>query len=169
MAPDPKWPTEIPIPDATQQFLSPDVNTTARVDFTDFFLRFRHAEDAHPQYKHLFNVHQQLCKLLIEHPAMQPNLNQTFNTPANSKNMVYFVWDFVIRTFQILAAKVKPQNPESSPMYKDVLGRSMQTKMMITDETGMMAAMMGGGGGGGVSFTDKIKQLARTIDQFPSA
>ncbi|KAH8839529.1 hypothetical protein MCOR02_002944 [Pyricularia oryzae] len=99
---------------------------------------------------------------------MQPNLNQAFNTPANSKKMVYFMWDFVLRTFQILAAKVKPQNPESSPMFKDVLGRSMQAKMMITDETGMMAAMMGGGSGG-VSFTTEIKQLARTIDQFPSA
>ncbi|KAI7926252.1 hypothetical protein M9X92_002842 [Pyricularia oryzae] len=155
----PYYPAEIPIPDATQQFLSPDVNTTARVDFADYFLRFRHAADAHPKHKHLFKVHQQLCKLLIEHPAMQPNLNQTFNTPANN---------FVLRTFQILAAKVKPQNPESSPMFKDVLGRSMQAKMMIADETGMMAAMMGGGSGG-VSFTTEIKQLARTIDQFPSA
>jgi hypothetical protein len=89
--------------------MSPDPNTTSRIDFTDFFMRFQHAPDAHPLYKHFFVTHQQLAKLLIEHPAMQPNLQQTFSTPANSKNKVYFMWDFVLRTFQNLVAQVDPR------------------------------------------------------------
>jgi hypothetical protein len=76
----PEWPAEIAIPEATGQFMSPDTIKTTRIDFTDFFLRFRHAEDAHPAYKHLFVTHQQMAKLLIEHPAMKPNLQQTFST-----------------------------------------------------------------------------------------
>lgn len=30
---------------------------------------------------------------------MAPNLQQTYMTPAASKNKVYFMWDFVGRTF----------------------------------------------------------------------
>lgn len=112
---DPKWPAEIPIPEETGNFMSPDTTKTTRTDFTDFFLRFRHAEDAHPLYRQLFLTHQQLAKLCIEHPAMRPNLEQTFSTreqrypllwrkwncshatAANSKNKVYFMWDFLLR------------------------------------------------------------------------
>lgn len=72
--PDPNWPAVIPIPEATGQYLSLKTTETTRTDFTDFFLRFQHAPDAHPIYKHLFVTHQQLAKLLIEHPAMRPNL-----------------------------------------------------------------------------------------------
>jgi hypothetical protein len=74
------WPAEIPIPEAPGEYMSPDTTKTTRIDFTDFFLRFRHAEDAHPAYTHLFVTHQQMAKLLIEHPAMKPNLQQTFST-----------------------------------------------------------------------------------------
>jgi hypothetical protein len=70
-------PDIIPIIDATGQFLSPDTKKITRADFTNFFMRFQHAPDAHSTYKHLFVMHQQLVKLLVEHPAMQPNLQQT--------------------------------------------------------------------------------------------
>jgi hypothetical protein len=92
-------PDIIPITDATGQFLSPDPKKITRADFTNFLMRFQHAPDAHLTYKHLFVTHQQLVKLLVEHPALQPNLQQTFSTPANSKNQVYFMWDFILRTF----------------------------------------------------------------------
>jgi hypothetical protein len=76
--------------EATGDFLSPNPAITTRTDFTKFFLNFRAAPDAHELYKHLFDVHQNLIRLLVEDPAMRPNLEQTFSTPANSKNKVYF-------------------------------------------------------------------------------
>jgi hypothetical protein len=82
----PEWPAEIPIPEAAGAYISPDPTTTTRIDLTDFLLRFRHAEDAHPAYKHLFVTHQQMAKLLIEHPAMEPNLQQTFSTRKSKNN-----------------------------------------------------------------------------------
>jgi hypothetical protein len=75
----------IPIHEATSEFLSPNPATTTRDDFTKFYLNFNCAPDAHAMYKHLFNNHQTLIRLLVNHQAMQPNLTQTFNTPANSK------------------------------------------------------------------------------------
>ena len=168
--PDPNWPAVIPIAEATGQYLSPNTSTTPRIDFTDFFLRFQPAADAHPTYKHLFLAHQELAKLLIEHPAMALNLQQTFSTPANSKNKIYFTWDFVLRTFQHLAAQVDPRDPWSSPMFDDVIGRSMQAKMLIIDETGkleQMNATVGYKDDAGVEFTDEIKAAAIKLGDFP--
>lgn len=82
------WPEEIPINEATIHFMTPDTSITSRADFTDFFMRFRHAPDAHALYKHIFITHQKLARLLCDHPAMRPNLQQTFDTPANSKSKV---------------------------------------------------------------------------------
>jgi hypothetical protein len=98
----------IPITEAIGRLVSPDRSKTTRTDFTDFFMSFQHAPDACPMYKHLFVTHQKLAKLLVDHPAMRPNLQQAFSTSANSKNQVYFVWDFVLRTFQFPAAQVDP-------------------------------------------------------------
>jgi hypothetical protein len=169
--PNPNWPTVIPILEATEQYMSPDTQKTNRTDFTDFFMRFQHAPDAHPVYRHLFVTHQQLAKLLIEHPAMRPNLEQTFSTPANSKNKVYFMWDFTLRTLQHLAAQVNPRDPDSSPMFKDVIMRSIQAKMLTVDETGQlnkMNASVGYSDDEGVEFGDEIRKLANTLDDFPN-
>lgn len=93
------WPEVISIGEATGQFMFPDTKITSRADYTDYFLRFRHAPDAHALNKHVFTTHQKLARLLCDHAAMRPNLQQTFSTPANSKNKVYFTWDSVLRTF----------------------------------------------------------------------
>lgn len=150
--------------------MSPDISKTTRIDFTDFFLRFQCAEDAHPLYRHYFTLHQQLAKLLIEHPAMKPNLQQTFNTPANSKNKVYFLWDFVLRTIQFLAAKVSPQAPYSTPMFSDVQSRAFQSQMLILDTTGQMEEGNRGLGYNddeGVEFTNEMKNLAEKLSEKP--
>lgn len=160
-------PEPIPIPEATVQYLTPDVNTTKRIDFTAFFLCFQPADDAHPAYKALFTSHQALIKLLIEHPAMTPNLQQTFNTPANSKNKVYFMWDFVLRTFQHLVAQVSPQDPWASPMFEDVLQRAVMAQMLCLDETGKLEAgnaSVGYNDDAGVDFGDEIKTAAAKLD-----
>jgi hypothetical protein len=100
---------------------------------------------------------------------MKPNLQQTFSTPANSKNKVYFMWDFVLRTFQHLAARVDPHKPISSPMYLDVVSRACQAKLLTIDETGQlngMNASVGYKDDGGVEFTEEIKSVAATLDQL---
>lgn len=51
-----------------------------------------------PEWKHLAEQLRTLLDKLAFHPAMAPNLQQTYMTPANSKNNVYFMWDFVGRT-----------------------------------------------------------------------
>lgn len=164
------WPEVIPIDEATMQFMSPDPNTTSRADFTDFFMRFQHAPDAHALYKHIFLTHQKLIRLLCDHPAMRSNLQQTFSTPANSKNKVYFTWDFVLRTFQVIAAQVDPRDPFSSPMLEDVLSRISQIRTLALDNIGelnRMNANVGYRDDGGVEFTDEIKQLVNDLDKIP--
>jgi hypothetical protein len=86
-----KFDRPIVLHEATGDFLSPNSSTTTRTDFTKFFLNLRTAPDAHELYKHLFDVHQALTRLLGDHPATRPNLEQTFSTPANSKNKVYLM------------------------------------------------------------------------------
>lgn len=68
-----------------------------------------------------------LYSALGNHPAMTRNLDQTFDTPASSKNSVYFMWDFVGRTLHMLylvPAKQDSLNAEqrrNGRMSKDVL------------------------------------------------
>ena len=71
------------------QYAYPNPNTTTREAFTQYYQEQTVPNDADHKYKHLFLVHQKLYKLLLEHPAMEPNRQQTFSTPANSKNKVY--------------------------------------------------------------------------------
>lgn len=162
-------PPIIPIPEATKHYMSPNVSTNTRTDFTAFFLRFRHAEDAHPMYKRLFVTHQQLIKLLVDHPAMQPNLDQTFNTPARSKNKVYFMWDFNLRTFQHLVAEVSPQDPHHSPMIGDVVGRAAMAKQLMLDETGKLEAgnaNLGYKDNEEVEFGEETKKVVMELDNL---
>lgn len=51
-----------------------------------------------PEWKELAEQLRTLLDKLAHHPAMAPNLQQTYMTPAASKNNVYFTWDFVGRT-----------------------------------------------------------------------
>ena len=51
-----------------------------------------------PEWKELAEQLRTLLDKLAHHPAMAPNLQQAFMTPAASKNNVYFMWDFVGRT-----------------------------------------------------------------------
>lgn len=91
-------------------------------------------------------------------------------TAANSKNKVYFVWDFILRTFQQLVAQVSPQDPYSSPMFRDVVGRAGLAKELILDQTGKLDAMnasVGYADDEGVEFGDEIKELAKTLDDLP--
>ena len=77
-----------------------------------------------------------LYRALAFHPAMEPNLSQTFSTPANSKNKVYFMWDFVGRTLHAVyrvPSSLKDMNEEENDTMTDVLTRSMLTVHLLKD------------------------------------
>ncbi|KAF3007631.1 hypothetical protein E8E13_008364 [Curvularia kusanoi] len=91
-------------------------------------------------------------------------------TPANSKNKLYFMWDFVLRSFQFLAARVDPRDPIRSEMFEDIVGRGAMAKSLIQDETGKLEAMnasVGYSHDEGVEFTDEIKTAAVRLMDIP--
>ena len=104
---------------------------------------------------------------------MEPNREQTFSTPANSKNKVYFMWDFILRTFQILVAKVEPQDPYHSGedgAWEDVMSRSAMAGALIRDMTGKLErgnAAVGYSDDEGVDFGDEVKELAGKLVDLP--
>jgi hypothetical protein len=80
------------------------------------------------------------------------------------------MWDFILRTFQHLAAHVSPQHPFSSSMLSDVVGRTSLAKDRILDTTGKLAAMNASVGyldDDGVEFGAEICALAETLELPP--
>ncbi|KAF2119456.1 hypothetical protein BDV96DRAFT_596175 [Lophiotrema nucula] len=93
------------------------------------------------------------------------------STQANSKNQVYFMWDFILRTFQHLAAQVDPRSPYDSRMFEDVLERTEAAQSLILDPTGNMLKSMNASVGYaddvGVEFSEEIEAMAKELDQPP--
>lgn len=75
-----------------------DPYTNTREQFTNGLISNPVPENAALEWKKYVERHKVLLEKLAHHPAMAPNVQQTFMTPANSKNKVYFQWDFVGRT-----------------------------------------------------------------------
>ena len=69
--------------------LDPHRNT--RKEFIDQMQSAPLPQDADPEWLGLATKLQKLAGLLGYHEAMQPNINQTYMTPAASKNRVYFM------------------------------------------------------------------------------
>ncbi|KAI5363569.1 hypothetical protein Slin14017_G055330 [Septoria linicola] len=69
-----------------------DPNTSTREQWTAALVSQIIPNDANAQYKSYTEGHQKLYNKLAHHAAMVPNLEQTFMTPAASKNKVYFMW-----------------------------------------------------------------------------
>ncbi|KAK6334039.1 hypothetical protein TWF696_002543 [Orbilia brochopaga] len=55
--------------------------------------------------------------------------------PANSKNRVYAMWDFVGRTMGMINNIQSPNNLARNSVWKDVVGRSIMANMLIQDES----------------------------------
>lgn len=72
--------------------MGPHPATTTRLEFTRHHVEKPCPSNATAQYRHYFTSHQKLLDLLAKHPAMESNLQQTYSTPAASKNKVYFMW-----------------------------------------------------------------------------
>ena len=75
-----------------------DPNRNTRDEFTSALVVLPIPDFASAEWRSYVQKSQVLLDKLAHHPAMAPNLQQTYMTPAKSKNKVYFQWDFVGRT-----------------------------------------------------------------------
>ncbi|KIW04458.1 hypothetical protein, variant 2 [Verruconis gallopava] len=165
-----------------------DPTRTSRRTFTSSLTSHPVPDDADPQYKSLAEALRRLLTLLINHPAMSKNIDQTYSTPAASKNKVYFMWDFVGRTLAMLFGlppsmpgrpAPPPQTistPEGAEAWKEkqkqgwteVMQRALYARELILDEGGKLDAMMNVsyGDGSGVEkadFGDEVLNASRAI------
>jgi len=118
-----------------------DPAVTTRQAWTDNLTNTTIPSNAKPVYRKLATGLQEVMRLMIAHPAMSQNKSQTFNTPANSKNEVYFMWDFVQRTLGVLL-QLDPTLPlREFEMWKEIKGRAVYGDMLIQDDTGLVRGM----------------------------
>ncbi|CZT14203.1 uncharacterized protein RCC_00177 [Ramularia collo-cygni] len=120
-------------------FTPSDPNTTTREVFTSNITSVPVPSDASSNWRFFAETSKSLLDKLAHHSAMAPNLQQTYMTPAASKNKVYFMWDFVGRTLGYLYML-----PVTATNMGDVESRSMMAAMLILDEQpGMLDQMVG--------------------------
>lgn len=118
-----------------------DYNKATREEFTRRLLSLPDRSNQ-PKWSAYRTSLNKILDLLAHHPAMAPNINQTYMTPANSKNKVYFMWDFVGRTRATLENAKEATSKDSA--FVDVLSRSMMAVDLIKDRTGKLDMMVGG-------------------------
>jgi len=75
-----------------------DPYTSTREQFTSHLTSKAVPPSAAEEWRKVVEPLKLLLEKLAHHSAMAPNLQQTYMTPANSKNRIYFMWDFVGRT-----------------------------------------------------------------------
>ncbi|KAF2439167.1 hypothetical protein P171DRAFT_502328 [Karstenula rhodostoma CBS 690.94] len=128
---------------ALQRVIFEDPSTSTRELFT------KHLTDvpmpstpAHDDWLKHATLHQVLLEKLALHPAMAPNLQQTYNTPANNKNNVYFMWDFVGRTLGQLF-RMDPELPRGidGPMEDVVVRTTTACNLILDVQKGMLDEM----------------------------
>ncbi|KAL1604755.1 hypothetical protein SLS60_004295 [Paraconiothyrium brasiliense] len=139
---------------ALKKVIYEDPSTSTREQFT------KHLTDVpmpgsfvHDDWLKHATAHQVLLDKLASHPAMAPNLQQTYNTPANNKNNVYFMWDFVGRTLGQLF-RMDPELPQDS--QKGMLDE--MTESQYPEQKGKHPA-----------FGEEILQLARDMLKLKDA
>ncbi|MCJ1376476.1 hypothetical protein MMC20_007719 [Loxospora ochrophaea] len=89
-----------------------------------------------PEWTRLATSLRNCLKKLAYHPAMEPNLQQTYMTPANSKNSVYFMWDFVGRTLGNLYQvdpTLKDLSRQEKEQWNDAVGRTVLAQELLLD------------------------------------
>ncbi|KXT00600.1 hypothetical protein AC578_3171 [Pseudocercospora eumusae] len=123
-----------------------DPYTATRQDFTTHLTHTNIPPDANATFKQYAESHQTLLTALMQHPAMAPNLQQTYMTPANSKNKIYFMWDFVGRTLGLIVQFDPTRNPARGPkkaIWNDVVNRTVMTKTLLAeDDTSKLETML---------------------------
>ncbi|KAK4944816.1 hypothetical protein LTR66_007665 [Elasticomyces elasticus] len=116
----------------------PDPQRATREQYTQYLTSLECAPNAVPRYAKLHKDLRHLLDLLAHYPAMAPNLQQTYSTPAASKDKVYFMWDFIGRTLGMLN-QIDPKLPSrTKDAWEDVYGRASYGRVLIKDTTGVL-------------------------------
>ncbi|KAM3413658.1 hypothetical protein BST61_g10351 [Cercospora zeina] len=124
-----------------------DPSNVTRKDFTDNLVSQPLPDDANAEWKQFAETHRALLDKLAYHDAMSENMQDTYMTPARSKNRVYFMWDFVGRTLGMIynlppAKAPERYNEQQKETYGDVVSRSVMSKALLTDQRPGMLSMM---------------------------
>jgi hypothetical protein len=146
----------------------PDPYTTARKDYTAAICSKDIPENANATYKKLVEGGRKLVNCLLNDPAMAPNREQTFMTPAASKNRVYFMWDYVQRTLCYLNELDAIQPSRSSGVgegWADCQGRITFAISLILDADRKLAAMMPGDT---TPFSEEVLAATKELDKLSS-
>jgi len=131
----------------TEAAWRPNPHTTARKDYTAAICGKDIPENANAAYKKLVEATRKLVNCLLNDPAMAPNREQTFMTPAASKNRVYFMWDYVQRTLCYLNELDAIQPTRTNGVgegWADCQGRMAFASDLILDADRKLVAMMPG-------------------------
>ncbi|KAF9263042.1 hypothetical protein L218DRAFT_987817 [Marasmius fiardii PR-910] len=101
--------------------------------------------NVHADWKRYAETNQIFLSTLASHAAMAPNLQQTYMTPANSKNKIYFMWDFVGRSLGMLFTIPPEKNPRRGmhkATWSDVVGRTVMAKKLLIEDQVMLNSMV---------------------------
>jgi hypothetical protein len=124
-------------------FTPSNPNTTTRENFTSNITNVPIPSDANTEWAKAVKHQQTLYRALYNHPAMEPNRQQTFMTKAAQKSSIYHTWDFVGRTLQFLYmceynTSLQQKRGQEKEVFEDALGRTLMSRMMILDTTGKL-------------------------------
>ncbi|KAK4498014.1 hypothetical protein PRZ48_010670 [Zasmidium cellare] len=125
-----------------------DPNTATRQQFTRGLVDGPTPSHWPQPLKDRVVVLRSLLDKLGNHQAMATNLQQTYMTPANSKNKVYFMWDFVGRTLGYFSqlsdvTSVNSMNATQKELWGDVEGRcEMAANLILDTMPGMLNNMV---------------------------
>ncbi|KAL8641852.1 MAG: hypothetical protein Q9228_001399 [Teloschistes exilis] len=115
-----------------------DPYTNTRKQFTAHLVDRPIPENASPEWKKHVERSRTLLDKLVHHPAMAPNLQQTYMAPAKSKNRIYFQWDLVGRTLGYMYS-VNPTlenlGREEKEAWDDAIGHTVMAQGLILDTT----------------------------------
>ena len=149
-----------------------DPNVATREEFTKHLTSLPYpkpSEGSAPEWYELVTKLAVLLDKLAHHEAMAPNLQQTYMTPAASKNKIYFMWDFVGRTLGIanrVDCDLKDLSSYEKEQWEDAKGRSIFAgQLMLNDKMlhPMVESTYPGRKGKHPAFGDELLKLAREL------
>jgi len=127
--------------------MSLNPNTSTREEYTRGLTTVPLPPKSTPAWLSMVTRLRTLLNKLAQHPAMAPNLQQTYMTPAADKNNVYFMWDFIGRTLG-MCYQLDPELSNHRPGqplpegYVDVISRcAMARELMLDSKPGMLSSM----------------------------
>lgn len=142
-----------------------DPNTTTRERFTNNILSIAIPSNASTDWGNAVRKQQALYKALYDHPAMEPNRQQTFMTPAAQKSRVYHLWDFVGRTLQFFYmvdyTKAFGRNVgKEKEIAADAYGRKIMSSILVFDNGPKSRMMLDFNTDIDVQFDESITSVA---------